>query len=217
VRLALGSASFDVADRALVVAVVAPGPAGAVVDAAARAVADGADVVELPAEHVGLPVAVPVAARAADPAVARAAGDAGAALLLDPSGFAAPGWLEAVTGAGSAVVGAVQVAGADVVGPLRALVVRALALGVPPDRLAVEPLPPPGAGLYLPAAPGLGCAGAPVLVSCGGDGPQLPGELAGPLAVAAVRGAGLLRVPAEGARAARRVADVVAAVRRGSP
>jgi hypothetical protein len=213
VRLALGSASFDVADRALVVAVVAAGPADAVADAAARAVTDGADVVELPVDQVGLPVAVPVAARTDDVAAALAAVDAGAALVLDPAGFAAPGWIEAVAAAGASVVGAVPVAGADVVGPLRALVVRALALGVPPHRLAVEPVPPGRTGLHLPPDPGLACAGAPVLVSCAGDE---PGDVAGPLAVAAVRGAALLRVPAPAARAARRVADVVAAVRRGS-
>jgi hypothetical protein len=214
VRLALGSASFDVGERALVVAVVAPGPADGMAGAAALAVAGGADVVELPVDAVGLRLTVPVAARTGDPEAARAAAEAGAVLVSDPGGFAAPGWLEEVTAAGATVVGAVPVAGADVVGPLRALVVRALAVGVPPHRLAVEPVPPPGTALRLPPAPGLACAGAPVLVSCSGGG---AGALAGPLAVAAVRGAALLRVPAGEARAARRVADVVAAVRRGSP
>jgi len=214
VRLALGSASFDVGERAVVVAVVGPGPTGAVAGAAARAVADGADVVELPVDHVGVPVTVPVAVRTGEPATARAAAEAGAALVLDPGGFADPGWLEGVTGAGAIAVGGVPVGGADVVGPLRALVVRAVALGVAPDRLAVEPVPASGTDLRLPPAPGLRCAGAPVLVSCAGDD---PGDVSGPLAVAAVRGAALLRVPAPAARAARRVADVVAAVRRGAP
>lgn len=213
-RLAIGSTSFDVGDRALVVAVVAAGPAAAVVDAAAQAVVDGADVVELPPEHVGLRVTVPVVARTADPAVARAAAEAGAVLVSDPGGFAAPGWLEGVTAAGATVGGAVPVAGPDVVGPLRALAVRALELGVPPHRLVVEPVVPAGTALRLPPAPGLACAGAPVLVSCAG---AEPGDVAGPLAVATVRGASLLRVVAAHARAARRVADVVAAVRRGSP
>jgi hypothetical protein len=214
VRLALGSASFVVGERAVVVAAVAPGPAGAVADAAAQAVADGADVVELPVEHAELAVSVLVAVRTGDPKAARAAAEAGVALVLDPGGFAAPGWLEGVTATGATVVGAVPVGGPDVVGPLRALVVRALALGVPPHGLAVEPVPAAGTALHLPRAPGLACAGAPVLVSCTGAGPD---DLAGPLAVAAVRGVALLRVPAAHARAARRVAEVVAAVRRGSP
>jgi dihydropteroate synthase len=218
VLLALGSSTVPVADRALVVAVVPRVADEAVPGAVARAVADGADVVEVPSDAVELAAGVPVAVRTPDAVVAREAFAAGAVLALDPSGFADPGYLPAAVLAGATVVGAAPVAdAAEVVPAVRALVRRAADAGLPADRLAVEPVPPAGGPLALPPAPALRCTGVPVLVSVvrpDAADPD-PGAVAGALSVAAVRGCGLLRVAAADVRSARRVADVVAAVRRG--
>jgi hypothetical protein len=154
--------------------------------------------------------------------VAREAFAAGALLALDPSGFADPGYLAAAVDAGASVVGAVPVGAdaADVVPALRSLAARATAAGLPADQLAGEPVPPSGGRVALPPPPALRCARVPVLLSLvrgdAGDDPD-PGAVAGALSVAVVRGCGLLRVAAADARSARRVADVIAAVRRGRP
>ncbi len=236
VLLALGRSSTDGADRALVVAALAPGPDRAVAGTAAAAVVDGADVVELDgtaadadadADAVGAAVAavrvavdVAVGVRTAVAAVAGRALASGAVLVADPTGFADDGYLAAVVAGGGSVVGAAPAgAGGDPLAPLRDLAARARAGGVPPGRLAVELVVSPDADLRLPGGSGLRCLGAPVLVSVvrrGAARPD-PAAVAGPLAVAVVRGARLLRVAPADVRAARRVADVVAAVRRGAP
>lgn len=215
--LALGASTVDVADRALVVAVLAPAPGDALAEAARRAATDGADVVEVPAAAAGLDAGVPVAVRTAEPAQAREALAAGAVLVLDPTGFADPAYLEAVRVAGTTAVGAVPVdhPGA-VVAALRAVAGRAIAAGLDPVHVAVEPVAPAGAAV-LPRGAGMRCVGVPVLVSAvrpDAAGPD-PGAVAGPLSVAVVRGCGLVRVAAADVRSARRVADVIGAVRRG--
>lgn len=222
VLLALGSVTVDVADRARVLAVLPPGAPGAVAEAAAGAAAEGADVVEVPGDASELDVDLPVAVRTRDAAVASAAFAAGAVLALDPSGFADPGYLPAVREAGTSVVGAAPVGpdAAEVVAALRAVVARATAEGVPPGHLAVEPVAPGGAAVALLRAPGVRCVDAPVLVSVvrpDGGASSEPGAVAGLLSVAVVRGCGVVRVAAADVRPARRVVDVVAAVRRGRP
>jgi hypothetical protein len=217
VLLALGASTVDVADRALVVAVLAPASGDALVESARRASVEGADVVEVPAHAAGLHAGVPVAVRTEDASQARDVVAAGAVLVLDPGGFADAAYLEAVRESGITAVGAVRVddAGA-VVAALRAVAGRATAVGLDPVRVAVEPVAP-AATAVLPSAAGLRCVGVPVLVSVvrtDAAGPD-PGAVAGPLSVAVVRGCGLLRVAAADVRSARRVADVVAAVRRG--
>ena len=222
VHLRLGPSTVDVADRGLVVAVLPARAPGLVRGAAERAVADGADVVEVSVPADPTDVGVPVAVRTDDAAVAGEAFAAGAVLALDPSGFADPGYLAAAVEAGATVVGAVALpAGvAEVVPVLRGAATRARAAGLLPDQLAVEPVAPGGGPVPLPRAPALRCTGVPVLLSLvredAGDEPD-PGAVAGALSVAVVRGCGLLRVAAADVRSARRVADVVAAVRRGRP
>ena len=217
--LRLGPSTVDVFERALVVAVLPPVEDESMAAAVAHAVAEGADVVEVPGDAVELAATVPVAVRTPDAVAAGAAFAAGAVLALDPSGFADPGYLPEAVVAGASVVGAVPVEDADEVVPaVRALARQATSAGVPADHVAVEPVAPAGQPVALPRAPAVRCAGVPVLVSClrpdAGGGPD-PGAVAGPLSVAVVRGCGLLRVAAADVRSARRVADVIAAVRRG--
>jgi hypothetical protein len=219
VLLALGASTVDVADRALVVAVLAPAPGDALVESARRAVAGGADVVEVPTAATGLDAGVPVAVRTADPPQARDAVAAGAVLVLDPSGFADPAYLAAVRDSRAAAVGAVPVGDpGGVVSALRVVADRALAAGLEPRRVAVEPVSPAGTAVP-PGGAGLRCVGVPVLLSVVRPDAALPDPeaVAGPLSVAVVRGCGLLRVAAADVRSARRVADVIGAVRRGHP
>lgn len=220
VLLALGSSTVDVGDRALVVAVLPTLADEAVPTAVARAVAEGADVVEVPGEAVELAAGVPAAVRTPDAVAAGEAFAAGAVLALDPSGFTDPGYLPAAVLAGASVVGAAQVDdAAGVVSAARSLARRAEEAGLAADRLAVEPVAPGGGPLAMPPAAVVRCAGVPVLVSVvrPDAGAPDPGAVAGALSVAAVRGCGLLRVAAADARSARRVVDVIAAVRRGRP
>src|SRR5215213_8915602 len=219
VLLALGSTTVDVADRALVLAVLRPAPPTVVAEAAERAAAQGADLVEVQGHERPPSVRVPVAVRTPDAMAASAALGAGAVLAVDPSGFADPGYLPAVRDAGASVVAALPVGtdAGEVVAALRAVVTRAVAAGLEPGHLALEPVAPAGTAVALPRAPGLRCAGAPVLVSvvrAAADAGHDPGSVAGPLAVAVVRGCGLVRVAAADVRSARRVVDVIGAVRR---
>ncbi len=235
VLLALGPSTVDVADRALVVAALPAAPLDEVMGLAGRATADGADVVEVAAHDPGAVVeavvavrgqvqaGVAVAVRTPAAAVARAAFDAGAVLAVDPGGLGDEGYRAAVGETGASVVAAVPVPADDPAGAvpvLRAAVARITAAGVPAHHFAVEPVPSGGDDDgVVRLGRGLGCAGAPVLVSCarpgaaGTDG----GAVAGFLSVAVVRGAGLVRVGPADVRAARRVVDVVGAVRRGRP
>jgi dihydropteroate synthase len=222
VLLRLGPSSFDVAERALVVAALPPGPPPAVRGAVDQAVAEGADVVELTDAAAVGDAGVPVAVRTSDAAAAGDAFAAGAVLALDPSGFADPRYLAAALDAGASVVGAVPAEGdpAGAVAALRSVLARATEAGVPAGQVAVEPVAPSGGPVLLPRAPALRCAGVPVLVSLvreSAAGVPDPGAVAGPLSVAVVRGAGLLRVGPADVRSARRVADVIGAVRRGRP
>ena len=194
--LALGSSLVDVADRALVVAVLPPLGDEAVAAAAAQAVADGADVVEVPGRAVELGPGVPVAVRTADRDGVRDALAAGAIVITPVP----------VEGDAAAVGAA-----------LRGVAQELAAAGFDPRRVVVEPVAHPGKSLVLPPAPAQRCIGVPVLVSVvrpHAAAPD-PAAVAGALSVAAVRGCGLLRVAPADVRSARRVADVIAAVRRG--
>lgn len=232
VLLALGPSTVDVADRALVVVALPAAPPDDLAGLAGGAAADGADVIELAGDGavvdalvaVRRQVQVALAVRTPVAAVARAAFDAGAVLAVDPGGLDDEGYRTAVEETGASVVAAVPVPADDPAGALlpalRAAVARITAAGVPAHHLAVEPVPSGGGDDgAVPLARGLGCAGAPVLVSCvrppaaRADG----GAVAGFLSVAVVRGAGLVRVAPADVRAARRVVDVLGAVRRGRP
>ena len=109
VLLALGSSTVDVGDRALVVAVLPSVGNEGVPEAVAHAVADGADVVELPGDAVALAAGAPAAVRTGDAVAVGEAFAAGAVLALDPSGFADPDYLSAAVLAGASVVGAAPV------------------------------------------------------------------------------------------------------------
>jgi hypothetical protein len=197
VLLDLGPSTVDVADRALVVAVLPPGTDQATRVAVRGAVDEGADVVELPVDVVELAAGVPVAVRTADLAAARDALAAGAMAIAPVR----------VEGDAAAVVAALWE-------EARALA----AAGLDPRRVAVEPVANETT-LALPPARGLRCVGVPVVVSVvrpDASAPD-PDAVAAPLSVAAVRGYGLLRVAAADVRSARRVADVIAAVRRARP
>ncbi len=227
VLLALGPSTVDVADRALVVAVLPPTPPDDLAGCAERAATEGADVLEVAdGEAVAAArarVALAVAVRTPTADTARAAFDAGAVLALDPGGLVDGAYLAAARETGASVVAAVAVPADDPAGAvaaLRAVVARVTDAGVAAHHLAVEPVASPGAGLRVPGGRGLRCVGVPVVVSVvrpdAGVGADV-GAVAGPLSVAVVRGAGLVRVAPADVRSARRVVDVLAAVRRGRP
>jgi hypothetical protein len=144
-------------------------------------------------------------------------------LAVAPNGLADGDYLAAAGETGASVVAAVPVPADDpagLVAALRAAVARVTAAGVPAHHLAVEPVPSSGPGQPVPLGSGVRCAGAPVLVSClrpGAEAGADVGAVAGDLSVAVVRGAGLVRVAPGDVRAARRVVDVLAAVRTGRP
>jgi hypothetical protein len=178
---------------------VAALPAGrveAVVAAAQRARSEGADVVEVPTDAAEVDAGVPVAVRTRGAEEVRAALLAGVVAIFPVDVAADPG----------AVVTALGTAAA-----------RLAREGLHAQRFVVEPVPAPGARLELPPAPGVRCVGAPVLVSVVRPDPEATdaGVVAGAVSVAVVRGCGLVRVAPADVRSARRVVDVVAAVRRG--
>lgn len=135
----------------------------------------------------------PVGVASASAGVAVAAFEAGAAFAEDRPGSAGPEWLAAAAGAGATVVLAVP--GPAGAAALDARAAQAEAAGIPPERIALDPgFPFPGAGR----------AGRPLVLDLG----PRPALAAACVGVAL----GYRVVRATDVRAARRVADAVAAV-----
>ncbi|HVM06793.1 MAG TPA: dihydropteroate synthase [Acidimicrobiales bacterium] len=203
--LCLGSRAFDLRSRALVIgvveasrveragALVADGADALVVDRGDGPVVDGGDGLVAAVEVLAAAHEAPVGVASTSAGVAVAAFEAGAAFAEDRLGSAGPDWLAAAAGAGATVVLAVP--GAAGAAALDARAAQAEAAGIRPERIALDPgFPFPGAGR----------AGRPLVLDLG----PRPG-----LATACVGVAlGYRVVRTTDVRAARRVADAVAAV-----
>lgn len=196
--LRLGDRRYDLTGRVLVVGVLdpapeSPGAPGGVdtIDAVLRRgealVAEGADVLDVGGTEGRLPAVealiarldVPVAVETSDARVLAAAGDAGAVLARDLSGFADPGYLPAAARAGITVVvthppGAGPGDGAGLLAAVAAFLsdggVQAQAAGVAGDRIAVDPglglgMSPARSALLLRESDRLARLGYPLMLS----------------------------------------------------
>lgn len=155
-ELELGDRRFDISHRSVVVGMVRPDTANggdlvACVDALVAAGVDAVDLgsvdlggVELVRSAVGLPLWVTTGSAS----VAAACVEAGADVVVDPTGFSDPGLLAACAAAGASVVasgpgGDITVSPRDAVASacerLEGLVARAAAAGIPAERIMVDP------------------------------------------------------------------------------
>lgn len=184
--------------RPLVAAVLAEGADGALGPAAEAARAAGAGALEVPAGRAGelAGLGLPLIGAVADPAAVRDAPIEALSALrvaaVDPELVAAA--------LATALPVVAPVDGLDATGPCAAVV-----------TCDVGSVVGPGATAALQRITNLCAAGRPVATSLP-PGTPVDGAALGALALAASLGARLLRVPIESVPAARRTADVVAAV-----
>lgn len=231
-EVGLGSHRFDIRHRAVVVGALSPSLLAdpeALVARAEELVSDGAGALELGAgpglseavEAVRARVDVPLCVVTGEAALLQRALAAGAAVGIDPTGFADPDYLAIAAAAGASVVALVVASGepdvAEVARSLAARARQAEAAGIPRSQVLVDAgldltSGPPGLRL-LRASHCLSALGWPLSLSVA-DRSDAGGDATSHAAISVGISLGARMMRVSDVRGARRTADVMAAILR---